>query len=451
MTSLLKIHRRRPWCALVGIVWALWIGLHGGVCHADDAAPTQACSHPVEQRAWPVPAHVGAVPPQTGHVTDTTGVLSEACRLDLTQRLGALERDTGAQIAVLLVATTAQEPIDAYAVRVFEQWKPGRKHVDDGVLLVAALNDRRVRIEVGYGLEATIPDVAAAAVIRDEIAPEFRSGAYEKGLSDAISALAARIEHRLAVDDANEAATPKPDENLINAYTLAGEPAEHTSATQPREASWRLWSTLAFANAALGVVLAALARRAPPRPAKRLTRAQRKQRRHARRFGAPSSGSVNSVPLARRIAWPIVMLLGSALLTATLYAAATAADLSGDDVRAWATTWMLVGVPALALAAAVTRCVGAIGGVLFAAPTLALLVFLGVTFGATTLVFGLLWIAAAAMIRAKNIPAEDRPKRRSPTDDGSWSDSAGSRSSWDSGSSSSGGGSSGGGGASGSW
>jgi len=90
---------------------------------------------------------------------------------------------------VLMVPTTAPEDIAQYAIRVFDEWKLGRKGVDDGVLLVVARDDRRVRIEVARGLEGAIPDAAASRIIREYIAPRFRANDYYGGIRDAVGAL----------------------------------------------------------------------------------------------------------------------------------------------------------------------------------------------------------------------------------------------------------------------
>ena len=131
--------------------------------------------------APPVAAEV-AIPPLRARVTDLTATLDDAQRQSLEQALAAFEARKGAQIAVLVVPSTQPETIEQYAVRVEESWKLGRKGVDDGVLLVVAKDDRRLRIEVGYGLEGTIPDVVAKRVIEEDIAPRFKQGDFYGGI-----------------------------------------------------------------------------------------------------------------------------------------------------------------------------------------------------------------------------------------------------------------------------
>lgn len=133
------------------------------------------------------------VPPLQARVTDMTATLDAAQRQTLESQLAALEAAKGAQVAVLLVATTAPEDIASYAIRVFDTWKLGRKDVDDGVLLIVAKDDRRVRIEVARGLEAAIPDAAVARIIREYLGPRFRSGDYYGGIRDAVGALVTLI------------------------------------------------------------------------------------------------------------------------------------------------------------------------------------------------------------------------------------------------------------------
>jgi uncharacterized protein len=124
-----------------------------------------------------------AVPPLSGRVVDQTGTLSSGEIDSLTQRLKNLEARKGSQIAVLMVPTTAPEAIEQYSIRVAEAWKIGRKKIDDGALLVIAKNDRKLRIEVGYGLEGALNDATAARIIEEVITPRFRSGDFAGGVS----------------------------------------------------------------------------------------------------------------------------------------------------------------------------------------------------------------------------------------------------------------------------
>ncbi|UNK51208.1 YgcG family protein [Lysobacter sp. S4-A87] len=137
---------------------------------------------------------VAAIPAMTSPVVDTTGTIDAATRQRLEAQALALQQRKGSQLQVLVVPTTMPEDIAQYAVRAFDQWKVGRKGVDDGVLLVVAKDDRRVRIEVGYGLEGAIPDATSARVIQEYLVPKFRAGDYAGGITDATGALVKLID-----------------------------------------------------------------------------------------------------------------------------------------------------------------------------------------------------------------------------------------------------------------
>lgn len=133
------------------------------------------------------------VPALTGHVIDQTGTLSGADQAALEAQLMTLERTRGAQVVVLMVPTTAPEDIAAFANRVGNVWKIGRRDVGDGVLVIVAKNDRKMRIEVAKALEGAIPDIAAARIIDGAMKPRFQQGDFAGGLSTAVTQLSARI------------------------------------------------------------------------------------------------------------------------------------------------------------------------------------------------------------------------------------------------------------------
>lgn len=135
-----------------------------------------------------------AVPPLQARVTDLTGTLSAEQKAKLEGELQAFEAKKGSQIAVLLVPTTEPETIEQYSIRVAEQWKLGRKGVDDGVLLLVAKNDRALRIEVGYGLEGVIPDAVAKRVVSDVIVPYFKQGDFAGGIQAGVDRLIRLVE-----------------------------------------------------------------------------------------------------------------------------------------------------------------------------------------------------------------------------------------------------------------
>ena len=124
-----------------------------------------------------------AVPPLTGHVIDQTGTLTAAQKAALEQTLTAFEVRKGSQLAVLMVASSAPEEIEQYALRVAEQWKLGRRRVDDGAILVVAKNDRAMRIEVGYGLEGALGDLTSNRIISETILPRFKGQDFYGGIT----------------------------------------------------------------------------------------------------------------------------------------------------------------------------------------------------------------------------------------------------------------------------
>jgi len=144
--------------------------------------------------AWAQPQALAPVPALDSPVVDATGTLDADTRQRLAAQALALQQRKGSQLQVLVVASTAPETIEQYAVRVFEQWKPGRKGVDDGVLLVVALEDRAVRIETGYGLEGAIPDAVANRVIQEYLVPRFREGDYGGGIEAASAVLVGLVD-----------------------------------------------------------------------------------------------------------------------------------------------------------------------------------------------------------------------------------------------------------------
>jgi len=124
-----------------------------------------------------------AVPLLEHRVTDLTGSLSPDQQAALESKLAQFEQQKGSQIAVLLVPTTKPEEIEQYSIRVVDAWKIGRKQVDDGVLVLVAKDDRKLRIEVGYGLEGAIPDLYTKRIIAEVIAPYFKQGDIYGGLN----------------------------------------------------------------------------------------------------------------------------------------------------------------------------------------------------------------------------------------------------------------------------
>ncbi|MFC3657714.1 YgcG family protein [Xanthomonas hyacinthi] len=144
--------------------------------------------------AWAQAAGEAPIPPLDTPVVDTTGTLQPTQRLQLEQQALQLQQRKGSQLQVLVVASTAPETIEQYTQRVFDKWQIGRKGVDDGVLLVVAKDDRRVRIQPGYGLEGAIPDATANRIIQEYLVPRFRAGDYSGGIAEATAMLVKLID-----------------------------------------------------------------------------------------------------------------------------------------------------------------------------------------------------------------------------------------------------------------
>jgi uncharacterized protein len=153
------------------------------------------------------------VPPLQARMTDLTGALTTEQKIGLEQSLRAFEARKGTQIAVLIVATTKPEEIEQYALRVVEQWKLGRKKVDDGALLLVAKDDRTLRIEVGYGIEGALNDATAKRIVSEVIAPRLKEGDFFGGVN-------AGIDQMMRVIDGEPLPVPKqsaarPDGNNL--------------------------------------------------------------------------------------------------------------------------------------------------------------------------------------------------------------------------------------------
>lgn len=184
------------------------------------------------------------VPPLSARVIDQTGTLSPAEQAALTARLADLEARKGSQIAVLIVPTTEPDTVEQYGIRVAEAWKLGRKGVDDGAILIVAKDDRKLRIEVGYGLEGAMPDAIAKRIVREDIAPRFRNGDYAGGIS-------AGVERMIAVVDGE--ALPPP-----SARRGASGSAKHPPFELLFVAFFVIWGVMGVVRRVLGTGLASL-------------------------------------------------------------------------------------------------------------------------------------------------------------------------------------------------
>ena len=134
-------------------------------------------------------AELVPLPALSARVTDLTGTLDATQRGRLEAQLAAIDRSGRAQIAVLLLPTTQPEAIEQFGIRLAEAWKIGHKGVDNGVIVIVAKNDRKMRIEVGYGLEGPIPDAIAKRIVAERMAPAFKQGDFFGGLRAAVEGL----------------------------------------------------------------------------------------------------------------------------------------------------------------------------------------------------------------------------------------------------------------------
>ncbi len=136
-----------------------------------------------------VQAELVAIPTLQTRVTDLTQTLTPEQRSQLEVKLTSLEQQKGSQIAVLIVPTTQPEDIAQFSIRVVDAWKLGRAKQDDGVLILVAKNDHKMRIEVGYGLEGAIPDLTAKRIISEIMSPSFKQGDFYGGINNATDKL----------------------------------------------------------------------------------------------------------------------------------------------------------------------------------------------------------------------------------------------------------------------
>lgn len=150
-------------------------------------------------------ADFGALKPR-GYVSDFAGVLSAPAVRQLNEYLGRVEQATGAQIAIVTIPSLEGEPVEDVATLLFERWGIGKKGKDEGALFLLAINDRKSRLEVGYGLEPVLPDGAAGALLR-EMRPALRAGDYAAALSMAAASLGERIARAKGVEIAG---SPRP-------------------------------------------------------------------------------------------------------------------------------------------------------------------------------------------------------------------------------------------------
>ena len=129
------------------------------------------------------------IPELQDRVMDLTNTLTQEQKIHLADKLKSLESEKGSQLAILIIPTTDGETIEQFSLRVVEKWKLGRSKVDDGILILVAKDDRKMRIEVGYGLEGSLPDAICKRIITEQMRPSFKSGNYYEGLESATESI----------------------------------------------------------------------------------------------------------------------------------------------------------------------------------------------------------------------------------------------------------------------
>jgi uncharacterized protein len=168
---------------------------------------------------FPALLHALEVPQLTGRVVDRAGVLPSGVAASLAAQLAVHEQRFGNQVAVLVIPSLEGEALEDYSHRVATTWRLGQKGQDNGVLLLIAVQDRKIRIEVGYGLEGSLTDAKSARIIRNEIVPRFRAGDFPGGISAGVTAILGTIEDTYAPRDAT--GSPASDLGGIDLFILA--------------------------------------------------------------------------------------------------------------------------------------------------------------------------------------------------------------------------------------
>lgn len=155
------------------------------------------------------------VPPLRGRVNDLAGMLPPDRARALEERMANFERETGHQIAVLTIPSLQGDALEDFSIRVAETWKVGQKGFDNGAILLVARDDRKLRIEVGYGLEGILPDAIASRIIREVIAPRFRAGDFAAGIEAGTESIM-----KIARGEKISAAVPRPQTENRDSYGI---------------------------------------------------------------------------------------------------------------------------------------------------------------------------------------------------------------------------------------
>jgi len=166
-----------------------------------------------------VPAFSADFPTPEGFVNDFANILSSETKQRLEQQLTQLEEDSSIEIAVAIVDSLGGTTIEDFATRLFEEWEIGKKGEDNGILLLFALSDRKMRIEVGYGLEPLLTDSKAGRIIRNIITPEFRNEDYDKGVTEGVAAII-KVVHGEEVDLGSEESSETGEDGSGGVWVL---------------------------------------------------------------------------------------------------------------------------------------------------------------------------------------------------------------------------------------
>ena len=150
-------------------------------------------------------------PPLEGRVNDYAGILSKATTQQLESVLATFESEQSTQLVVLTVPSLEGDALETFSMRVADQWKVGHAGLDNGAILLVARDERKIRIEVGYGLEGSLTDLIAGRIIRDVIVPEFKQGDFDGGISAGVSAMMDAVRGEFNADDLRHNSSGQPD------------------------------------------------------------------------------------------------------------------------------------------------------------------------------------------------------------------------------------------------
>ena len=160
------------------------------------------------------------IPPLRGRINDNAGLLSETSKNELEAYLAGLERASGVQVALLTIPSLSGENLESYSLRVVEEWELGSKEADNGVLLLVTLDEREIRIEVGYGLESVLTDAKSGFIIRDVIVPEFKKGNYSEGIVAGLRTIGEVVSGDLTITDEQIEQSERSDGGGVPIFAL---------------------------------------------------------------------------------------------------------------------------------------------------------------------------------------------------------------------------------------